>query len=67
MKMKKQIAKVICKGVYTCVYDNERKNNQYVVYQTMNGKRKKLDDFYDFYHAMDYLANIVFAIENGRR
>lgn len=61
--MKRQIAKVICKGIYTCVYDDERKVNPYLIYKAWDGHKKKIDEYADFYSAMDRLANIVFMVE----
>lgn len=61
--MKRQIAKVICKGVYTCVYDDERKYNPYLIYRAWDGHKKKIDEYADFYSVMVRLTSIVDATE----
>lgn len=58
-KMRRQIAKVIHKGVYTVIHDDSVDVNQYRIIYTANNKRTQVKRYDDFKSCMWYLMNVV--------
>lgn len=57
--MKRQVAKIIHRGVYKVIFDDSTMNNPYTVYRISNGHTNKLIAYQDFASCMYYLSEVV--------
>lgn len=60
--MKRQVAKVVCNGIYTVIYDDKEKVNPFRIYRDWwedGHHHKQMNRYADFYSCMIYLSEIV--------
>lgn len=53
--MQKQLAKILCDGIYYIIYDNSSKANPFVVKVKANGHLRKLSAYANYGSAMEHV------------